>query len=557
MKYKYTKLPNGDYQTHKGIVPARLVKGPIDLQAMEEGCWYSKKKADHVVKFFAEFLCHSKGEWSGKNFTLLDWQEWDMIRPMFGWIRADGTRRFRRTYFEVPKKNGKSTICAGLAIYLMMADGEPGAEVYGAACDKEQASIVFREAENMVQSSPMLQERIVQVNSKKLLQDPSTKSYYRALSADIPTKEGLNIHALIFDELHAQPDRKLWDTLKYGGASRRQPLFISITTAGTDRNSICYEQHAYARKILSGMVRDTSFLGRIWGAAMKDAWNDKEDDWEKEETWRKANPSYGITIKADQFKADYLEAKENLGSENSFRRYRLNQWTQQEERWLDIQQWRKCKRKLPDIEDAEIPFIGALDLASTQDIAAYCQIFYTLDFYVKWHFFIPEDRMKARVKKDKVPYDVWCRKGWMTKTRGNVIDEEHIIETVLKSAEANQCEDIGYDPWNAPHIITRLQDESLTVTPVRQGFATLNYPSKELVKRITSKKLNHGGNPVAEWMANNVAVEKDAHDNIKPSKKKSFEKIDGIVALVMGLQRYLVLHAPATSKYEKEDITVL
>lgn len=557
MKAIVTKLPNGDYKTPKGVVPARLVKGPVDLQALEEGCWYSKRKADHVVMFFNQFLHHSKGEWAGKPFGLLEWQEWDFIRPLFGWMRADGTRRFRRAYVEVPKKNGKSTLCAGIALYLMIGDGEPGAEVYSAAADKDQASIVYHEAANMVEASPSLKDRIRTVDSKKTLSDEKSKSVYRALSADVPTKEGLNIHGLIFDELHAQKERLLWDTLKYGGAARRQPLFVSITTAGSDRTTICYEQHKYARNVLKGTVLDTSFFALVYGARMKDNWSEVEDDWEDPEIWAKANPSYGITIKADQFKADYLESVENQGSENSFRRYRLNQWTQQEKRWLSMTQWRACKKVAPKLADKQIPFIGALDLASTQDIAAYVQLFYTEGFYFKCHFFIPEDRLKARVKKDKVPYDLWARQKWLTPTRGNTIDEEHIIEVVLKSGEQHQCEEIGYDPWNAPHIVTRLQDEGVKLEPVRQGFVTLNYPSKEIEKRIIKGALNHGGNPVLEWMASNVAVETDAHENIKPSKRRSGEKIDGIVAMVMATQRYLVLHAPVKSKYEKEGITFL
>lgn len=557
MAFKYTKLANGDYRVHQGDIPARLMKGPVDLLAVEEGCWYSKKKADHVIKFFKKYLRHSKGEWAGKPFEPLDWQEWDFLRTIFGWMRADGTRRFRRGYLEVPKKNGKSTLCSGIALYLMIADGEPGAEVYSAASDKDQASIVYHEAANMVESSPALVDRIRTVESKKTLSDVKSKSVYRALSADVPTKEGLNIHGLIFDELHAQKTRAMWDTLKYGGAARRQPLFISITTAGTDRTTICYEQHTYARNVLRGSVLDTSFFALIYGARMKDAWNAEEDDWEKPETWRKANPSFGVSIKEDQFRADYLEAKENVASENSFRRYRLNQWTQQESRWLNMVTWRKSAKKVPDLTDDQLPFIGALDLSSTQDITAYVQLFYTKSFYFQCHFFIPEERLKERVKKDKVPYDKWAKQGFIKMTRGNVIDEEEIIEVVLKSGAKHQCEEIGYDPWNAPHIVTRLQDEGVKMVPVRQGFVSMNYPSKELEKRIQSGRLNHGGNPVLDWMASNVATEKDAHDNIKPSKRRSGEKIDGIVAMVMAVQRYLVLHAPVKSKYEEEDISFI
>lgn len=531
-------------------IPPRLMRGPIDDLAVQEGCWYDPKAADRAVRFFNEFICHSKGEWAGKKFKLLDWQEWDVVRPLFGWKRKDGTRRFRRAYIEVPKKNGKSTLCSGLALLLLIADNEPGAEVYSAAMDREQASIVYREAANMVRSSPALAHRVGIVESRKVLTDPASGSIFKALSSDVPTKEGLNIHGLIFDELHAQKSRQLWDSLKYGGASRRQPLFISITTAGVDRHSICREQHDYTLGVLAGTRRDTAFYGVIYAA-------DEKDDWTDPAVWRKANPSYGVSLKEDQFITDFKEAEQTVGSQNSFRRYRLNQWTQQETRWLDMGQWRACPHVKVKTDDREMPFFGGLDLASTQDIAVYAQLFYQPTFYFRWHCFIPKDRLLRRVEQDHVPYNVWAKQGWLTVTRGNTIDEDAIVETVLKSIEKNACKEIGYDPWNAPHTVTRLVDEGVKMIPVRQGFPSLNYPSKELEKLVVKCALNHGNNPVLDWMAGNVAVETDAAGNIKPSKKKSYEKIDGIVASVIALSRYLVHNKVPGSRYEKKDIRVL
>lgn len=562
------KFANGDVGTPEGIIPARLMRTPADQQAVEEGCYYCQKTAHRVVRFFNEFLCHSKGEWAGKAFTLLDWQEWDVIRPLFGWKRPDGTRRFRRAYIEVPKKNGKSTLCAGIALYLLKADGEFGAEVYSAAADREQAAIVYREAASMVLSSPALQDVLLVTDSRKTVSDPTTRSWYKALSADVKTKEGLNIHGLIFDELHAQPNRNLWDALKYGGASRRQPLFVSITTAGTDRNSICYEQHKYTRGVVDGSVRDTQFFGIIFAA-------DDKEDWSDPKVWRKANPSYGITIKEDQFAADYLEAAHNVGSQNSFRRYRLNQWTEQEIRWLDMGKWRSCPNKPPENLERKTTFFGGLDLASTQDITAYLQLFGThktvkakvvvdgdereqdviriKDLFLKCHFFIPEEQMRARVKRDKVPYDVWARQGWLTVTRGNMVDEDHIVNVILDTCGKNKCREIAYDRWNASHVVTRLTDEGITMVPIGQGFASLSYPAKELEKLVVGEVLNHGGNPIMEWMAGNVTIETDSAGGIKPSKKKSTEKIDGIVAAVMAINRYLAHLQPKRSKYETKD----
>lgn len=526
-------------------VPSRFMLGPTDYLAVEEGCYYDSGIADHVVAFFREHLKHSKGEWAGEAFDLLEWQEWSLIRPLFGWIRPDGTRRFRRAYVEVPKKNGKSTLSAGIALYLLKADGEAGAEVYSAAADRDQATIVFREAGSMVKASEGLSELLLITDSKKTIADPATGSLYKALSADVATKEGLNISGLIFDELHAQPNRLLWDTLKYGGASRRQPLFVSITTAGTDRLGICYEQHRYAKGVASGTVLDTQFFGLIYAAGDK-------DDWEKEETWIKANPSYGITIRKDQFKADFLEAKENVGSQNSFRRYRLNQWTEQEVRWLDMGQWRACNAKIPELE-RKTPFFGGLDMASTQDITAFIQVFHENGFYMKSHFFIPEEQLARRVKRDRVPYDVWQRQGFLTVTRGNMVDEDAVVETILAACAKNKCKEIAYDRWNASHVVQRLTDEGIAMVPIGQGFGSLSYPAKELEKKVIGTALNHGGNPVLEWMAGNVTIETDAAAGIKPSKKKSKEKIDGIVAAVMAFNRYLVWSKGKKSKYETQD----
>lgn len=530
--------------------PERLMRGAVDDLAVQEGCYYDKAKADHAVKFFNTFLCHSKGEWANQLFQLLEWQEWEVVRPLFGWMRPDGTRRFRRAYIEVPKKNGKSTICSGIALYLLVADKEPGAEVYSAAADKEQAAIVYQEAANMVEASDSLSQRLITTDSKKRISHPGSKSFFRALSSDVPTKEGFNIHGLIFDELHAQKDRKLWGSLKYGGASRRQPLFVSITTAGTDTTTICYDQHKYARGVLNGRVLDISFYALIYSLP-------DDADWADPKNWKKANPSYGVTLREDQFRADFEEAKANVGSENDFRRYRLNQWTKQEKRWLPMNTWRKCPSTPPDISNRLLPFFGGLDLASVNDVAAYIQLFYKPEFYVKCHFFIPEERMSARIMKDHVPYDVWVKQGWLTATRGNVIDEDLIVQTILKSGDMNRCIEVGYDPWNAPHIVTSLVDEGVKMVPVRQGFPSLNYPSKELAKLIDSLRFNHGGNPMLTWMAENVAVETDAAANIKPSKKKSFEKIDGIVATVIALSRYLIHNQIKPSKYESQGLTSL
>ena len=311
------------------------IRSEADERAVLEGCVFDLPGAQRVRTFIEQFLRHSKGEWAGKPFQLLDWQWQNLIAPLFGWKRPDGTRRYRRGYIETPKKNGKSALFSGLSLYLLVGNGEAGAEIYSAAVDRDQASIVFNEAANMAESSPALASRLSVIRSTKRIVYRRTKSFFRALSADVPAKEGLNAHAVLIDELHAQQSRDLWDTLRYAGASRRQPLHLSITTAGFDKHSICWEQHAYAEQVLAGVIHDSSFFAYIAAASPGDDWTDLE-------VWKKANPSFGITVNADQFAEDCREAKESPAKENSFRRYRLNQWTEQDVRWLALDKWDAC-----------------------------------------------------------------------------------------------------------------------------------------------------------------------------------------------------------------------
>ena len=283
---------------------AKWIRSDADERAMREGCYFDERAGRFVVEFFETFLRHTLGQWAGQPFTLLPWQRDDVVLPLFGWKRQDGTRRFRKAYIEVPKKNGKSTLCGGLALYLLIADGEPRAQIFGAAADRDQAGIVFSEAANMVNASHELSRRVEVIRSTKRIIDPRTNSFYHAISADAYTNEGLNAQAIIFDELHAQKTRDLWDALRYAMASRRQPLLISITTAGVNRESICYEQHDYAQHVLNGNTKDSSFFGYIRAA-------ETEADWTDPAIWRQANPSFGTTLREDQFAEDCREARES------------------------------------------------------------------------------------------------------------------------------------------------------------------------------------------------------------------------------------------------------
>jgi phage terminase large subunit-like protein len=516
-----------DRATREGWL-SRIVTAS-DVAAANAGCYFDAAAGERVVMFFERFLRHSKAPWAGKPFTLMDWQKDDVLRPLFGWKRADGTRRFRVGYIEIPKKNGKSTLCAGLSLFLLMADGETGAEVYSAAADRDQASIVFNEAAKMAQAAPALAPRLEIIHSRKTIHHAASGSVYRALSAEVNTKEGLNISGLIFDELHAQKSPELWDALRYGGASRRQPLLVAITTAGCDRQSIGWEQHEYAAKVLEGAITDEAFFAFIRAAT-------PEDDWTSPATWRKANPSLGITISEEDFAKDCAEARELARKENPFKRYRLNIWTEQADRWLQMDKWDACAGEVDEAQLIGRPCYAGLDLASTTDVAALVLVFPDEGgALVMSRFWIPSERSIERQRRDGVPYETWVKQGLIERTQGNVIDYDLIRKRINELGQRYEIRQIAIDRWNATQLATQLSGDGLEVVMFGQGFASMSAPTKELEKLVLAGRLAHGGNEVLRWMAGNVATETDAAGNVKPSKKKSTQRIDGIVALIMAL----------------------
>jgi len=492
--------------------------------------YFDEQSALRVRRFFEKFLRHTKGRWAGLPFQLQEWQWDDVVKPLFGWKRTDGTRRYRTAYIELPRKNGKSTLSAGLGLYGLFADNEPGAEIYSAAADREQAAIVFEQARNMVEQSSELSKR-AEVYKRSIVV-PATGSTYKVLSADAYTKHGLNAHMIIFDELHAQPNRDLWDVLSTSTGSRAQPLMVAITTAGFDRNSICWEQHEYARQINAGIIEDETYFGYIAAA-------DEEDDWTKEETWQKANPGYDVTISAEYLRNEARKAENIPAYQNTFRRLHLNQWTQQESRWLDTRKWDECSAEPPELDGREC--YAGLDMATHTDIAAFVMIFPPVDdgepHHVVTRFFIPNDNMVERSRTDRVPYEAWCRDGYIISTEGNVIDYQRIQAEIEALGKRYNIREIAFDRWGAFQISQNLEGAGFKMIPFGQGFASMSAPTKELLRLVLERNIAHGGNPVLRWMADNMVVKTDPAGNVKPDKSKSREKIDGMVALVMALDR--------------------
>lgn len=479
---------------------------------------------------------------------LLDWQR-DLVLKMFGTLRPDGTRQYRTVYVEVPRKNGKSSLAGAIALYLLCADGEAGGEVYGAAGDRDQAGIVFAAAAEMARATPELARHLKIVDSTKRIVYPRTGSFYRAIAADASGSHGFNASGIILDEAHVQPNRELYDVLATSVGARKQPMVFIITTAGFDRTSICWELHEYARQVRDGIVDDPSFLPVLFAA-------DEDDDWTAPATWRKANPSLGHTITEEFLAAECARAMEIPAYQNTFRRLYLNQWTQQETRYLPMAAWDSCGAVPGDLLGRAC--FGGLDLSSTTDLAAFALLVPDADTYdLHCRFWLPEHGIVERERRDRVPYREWARQGWLTLTEGNVIDYDLIKRAVLDTVAAARVQAIGYDPWNATQLVVQLGQEGVPCEPVRQGFASLSAATKELLALVMAGRIRHGGHPVLRWMADNVMVTTDPAGNVKPDKGKSTQRIDGIAATVTALSRALAAEGDGTSVYEARSLLVL
>ena len=496
--------------------------------------YFDPEAARHAVGFFEEWLRHSKGKFAGQPFTLLDWQA-EMIGELFGWKRlADETRRYRVAYISTAKKSGKSTLLAGIGLYLLAFDNEPGAEIYGAAADREQASVVFREAASMVRASPKLSRVLEVIDSRRTIAYRNAASFYRVLSADAFRAEGLNIHGLLFDELHAQKDRRLWDALRYGGAAREQPLLVSITTAGFDRRSICHEQYRYAKQVLANWQHDPTFFPCIYEM-------EEDADWKDSKVWPQANPSWGITIKPEDFAADVREAEASPTKTNSFLRYRMNTWTTSDVRWFKPESWEQGAVPLRDFGTR--PVYAGLDLATTYDLSALVLVSPDLEdqsIDVLPFFWIPEANAVERIQRDKVPYDAWLRDGHIRSTEGNVTDYTILHRDILQICQQYGVRQLAVDmKHNAAMLANLLQGDGVDVKGFPQGGRAMSAPAKTLENFVLSGKVRHAGHPVLTWCANNVAVAEDKFGNIYPSKARSTERIDGIVALCQAIGSWI------------------
>jgi phage terminase large subunit-like protein len=524
---------------------------PADEKAADAGCYFDLDAADHVRRFMAKVIRQSKGEFAGKPLELLDWQWQQIVGPLYGWKRPNGRRRFRRASVWVAKKNGKSTLAAGLILYGLVADSEAGAEVYGAAADRNQAGIIFNEVAAMVRQSPALEKRLDVNKTLHRVVFQEANSFYQVLSKDSrKSGHGINSHLSVVDELHVV-NRELYDTLRYAGAARRQPLQFEISTAGNDKTSLGYDRYVYAKRLLKGEIEDPETLAVVYEAA-------EPAQWEQPEQWKKANPSLGVTIPLDGFKSDFLEAKNGSPADQAnFKQLRLNLWQDAIFAWLPLEAWDACAADLePSALEGKTCW-GAFDLASKMDLTAWALVFDLGDgeFALLTRFIAPCEADNRRQKENRSLLKPWMDAGHIVATEGNVADYDVIEGIIREDCERFGVERVYFDPWNATGVVNHLQAEGIALVEFGQTIKNYNAPMRELERLVMAGKLKHDGNPVMRWMVAHTCARKDPSGNVRPDKEKSSDHIDGVCSTIMALQGALA--EGGGSVYETKGIELL
>lgn len=507
-----------------------------DLADPTHGFTFDEARANRVVKF-SEALPHIKGsQYAGKKLEMMDWQCF-ILTTVFGWVDDNGNRRFKTAYIEVPRKNGKSTMSAPVALYLLSADGEPGAEVYSAATTRDQAKIVWADAKHMVDRSPGLRSALNVETSAHSIFIKTSASAFKALSKDNNGNlDGLNIHGAIIDELHGHPNRALWDVIETGTGARSQPLIWAITTAGSNRAGICYEQQGYVRKILDGVHDDPTYFGIIYSI-------DEGDDPFDPAIWAKANPNYGVSVSPDDLARKALKAQQMAAAQNNFLTKHLNVWVNADTSWMNMQYWDKCADPILSEDDfAGADCVVSCDLATKIDVAAKVKLFWkTINnerhYYAFGKYYLPEE---AAEDGRNTYYQGWAIENRLVLTPGNVTDFSIIEDDLREDARRFNVINAGFDPWQASALIQRLQQDGLPVLEYRQTVQNMSEPMKELEALVLQGRFHFDGDPVLTWMISNVVCHTDAKENIYPRKERPENKIDGAVALIAALGMALV-----------------
>ena len=504
-----------------------------DLEnALDKGWYFDRKAAIRAIGFI-EKLKHTKGKWAGQRFKLESWQQF-ILWNIFGWMKADGTRRFRYVYVEIARKNGKTALSAGIGLYMLFADGEARPEVYSAATVKDQARICFSDAVEIVKKTDLKNYLSPYRNSIVYELKGGTM---KPLSSDYGTHDGLNPSCGIIDEFRAHKDSGMFDVIKSAFGARRQPLMFIITTAGFNKNGACYAYRSNVIKILQGINEDDSLFGIIYTL-------DSKEEWDNPKMWIKSNPNLGVSVFPEYLADQVNDAKNRPEAVRNVMIKNVNLWVDAEKTWILDDMWQKCIGTT-DIESLRgCQCWGGLDLSNVSDITAFVLLFHENEkFQLLPFFWIPEDKMLEKIRKENINYDKWSSLGFVKVTAGNVLDYDFVKADILQIVEVYDLQSTAYDRWNASQTIIDLQNEGMECSPFGQGYGSMGAPTKEFEKMVLTEKIEHFGNPVLRWMMASTVVKTDPAGNIKPDKEKSSQKIDGIVASIMALGEWMTAQA--------------
>ena len=500
--------------------------------ALEKGWHFDRKAAARAIKFI-ESLKHTKGEWAGRKFILEPWQQF-VVWNIFGWKLADGTRRFRYVYIEIARKNGKTALSAGIGLYMLFADGESRPEVYSAATVKDQAKICFADAVEIVKATD-LKNYITPYRNSIVYELKGGQ--FKPLSSDYGTHDGLNPSCGIIDEFHAHKDSGMFDVIKSAFGARRQPLMFIITTAGFNKAGACYAYRDNVIKVLRGVNQDDTLFGVIYTL-------DSNEEWDNPKMWIKSNPNLGVSLSVDYLAGEIKDAKNRPEAVRNVMTKNVNLWVDAEKTWILDDVWQQCggETLLADLQGCDC--WGGLDLSNVSDITVFVLIFNKNNrFQLLPFFWIPEEKMLEKIRKENINYDHWVRQGFVKVTPGNITDYDFVKADILKIAADYNLKSTAYDRWNSSQTIIDLSNEGLTFNPFGQGYGSMSAPTKQFEALVLSEQIEHFGNPVLRWMLSSTLVKTDPAGNIKPDKEKSTQKIDGIVASIMALGEWMTAQA--------------
>jgi len=515
------------------------------------------KKAERVRRFIETYCSFSKGEWAGQPFKLLPWEWNDVIKPLFGTLNGNRYRQYRICYIEIPKKNGKTELCAALGLYMLTNDDELGAEVYIAASDREQAGLTNNAATTMVKNNSTLSKHLKCLTSRKRIVYSKKNSFMQVLSSESYTKHGVSPSCVIIDEIHAHPDGELYETLTAGtDYARRQQIVFIITTAGIyNKNSIWWKIRTRAQQVKSGIIHDSRFLPVLYVA------NSEKDDPADEKLWKRVNPSMGHIFSLKKIQQDYEEAKNNPADFQNFKRFRLNIPIRQLSKWMPMDSWDKCNGGV-DLDSLKgRRCCAALDLSLKLDMTAFVMVFEPGEdgiYDVLCRFYCPEEGIMKRSRVDRVPYNIWQEQGFLTATPGETVDYTFIEKDIIDLVKEYDIRDIGFDPWKAMSTYNRIMAEinplndehGFQMVEIRQGAKSMHEPSQDLLVNIVNSKVRHGGNPILRWNMDNMVMRADPNENLAPDKSKVVERIDGAVGLIMAWGRMMFQKENGVSVYE-------